>query len=89
MSKTYKYFTKVTLLAAAIEARRSRRNRTLAIEKLQELPDHLVYPIQRHFLHNDVEIRCTIILSESKVVTLDVELEAFNMLPEVTPTKTV
>ena len=76
-----RYFTKADLLEANNEAIASNRNRTLIPEMVEALPDKN-FPVAFFFIHNDVEMRCRLILSEIDTwAFLDVPLATYNSLP--------
>lgn len=82
-----KYFTKTALLAANDLAIRTKRNRSLYQEKVEELPSDLLFPVGFSIPHNDVEMRVSIAVGPSaeklQIVWLDLPFELYSALPEM------
>lgn len=82
-----KYFTKKALIEANREAIRTKRNRTLEPKALDKLRPDLVYPITFSMIHNDCELRVSLVVGDvdkvekSQVVWLDIPFETYNNLP--------
>ena len=76
-----RYLTKDKLISLAIQAKRTNKNRQLVVSELEKLLDNK-FPITQHFIHNDNEVRCKVILNETaKSCQLDIDIGIFNKLP--------
>ena len=77
-----KFFDFKTLKVLNEKAVKRKYNRSLYFEKLPIAPEEY-YPVVMSMLHNDVEIRCEILLNrKGDKCWLDVAIEDFNRLPE-------
>jgi putative restriction endonuclease len=70
------------LIEANEAAIREKRSNPMRIEFVNNLPEHLLYPVVQHFYHTHNEIRLNVILDyEGNHVWLDVSELRFNSLP--------
>ena len=82
-----KYVTKDLLLMLNESAIRDKKNKTLTDEFFQTLPGGGIrYPIMFTMSHNDIDVRLVIgVIVDHRVemVSIDVEYEEFNGIPEI------
>jgi len=77
-----KFLTYDTLKMLNDSAIRNGLNRSLVFEKLP-IAKADVYPVVMAFMHNDIEMRCELILNRhGDSAWLDMPIKAFNELPE-------
>ncbi len=84
MDVPVKTFTQGILARLNRKAIKAGANRTLRVQVVKRLSPANVYPISQALLHNDTDIRCTIVLNEKgDTAELDVTLDDYNRLPTV------
>ena len=76
-----KYFTKDALQEANKEAINSKRNRSIDPKVFEWLEAGNLYPVAWNMSHNDVEMRCQVLLSGDDQVLLDVPYKTYETLP--------
>jgi len=77
-----KFLTYDLLKSLNETAIRNDSNRSLCFDKLP-ISKTDVYPVVMDFIHNDVEIRCKLVLNaQGDTAWLDIPIKAFNELPE-------
>ena len=78
------YFDKQSLIEANNDAILEQRNRSLDPDAIALLDDDMRFPVVWSMDHNDVEVRCKLMLTPTDEAWLDVSYETFNALPYVT-----
>ena len=76
-----KYFTKKELMRVNNKSIEANRNRTLEPSYLKKLDDKLLFPIVFNMIHNDIEMRTSIQLSNTANGFLDMDFKDYNKLP--------
>lgn len=78
-----KYFTYESLKAANAVAVRAKRNRSLYFDRLPIEDDGTTYPIVQSYIHNDIEMRCQLILNgQGDSAWLDMDIGDYLDLPD-------
>ena len=76
-----KYFTKKELMRVNNKSIEANRNRTLEPSYLKKLDDKLLFPIVFNMIHNDIEMRTSIQLSDKDNGFLDMDFKDYDKLP--------
>ena len=76
-----KYFTKKELMRVNNKSIEANRNRTLEPSYLNKLDDKLLFPIVFNMIHNDIEMRTSIQLSDKDNGFLDMDFKDYDKLP--------
>jgi len=76
-----KYFTKKELMRVNNKSIEANRNRTLEPSYLKKLDDKLLFPIVFNMIHNDIEMRTRIQLSDKDNGFLDMDFKDYDKLP--------
>ena len=76
-----KYFTKKELMRVNNRSIKATRNRTLEPSYLKKLDDKLLFPIVFNMIHNDIEMRTSIQLSNTANGFLDMDFKDYDKLP--------
>jgi hypothetical protein len=76
-----KYFTKKELMRVNNKSIEANRNRTLEPSYLKKLDDKLLFPIVFNMIHNDIEMRTSIQLSNTANGFLDMDFKDYDKLP--------
>ena len=76
-----KYFTKKELMRVNNKSIEANRNRTLEPSYLEKLDDKLLFPINFNMIHNDIEMRTSIQLSDKDNGFLDMDFKDYDKLP--------
>ena len=76
-----KYFTKKELMRVNNKSIEANRNRTLEPSYLKKLDDKLLFPIVFNMIHNDIEMRTRIQLSDKDNGFLDMDWKDYDKLP--------
>ena len=76
------YLTHANLRSINDSSIKARRNQNLMFDNLPITNDGTLYPVSMAFVHNDVEIRATVVLNyDGDTALLDMSMEEYNALP--------
>ena len=81
-AKMVPYLTKELFQQLNDDAVKRKANRAVTDELINSLSDTNKYPIVQTFLHNDIEMRCSIVFNENgNTCWLDIPLKEYHSLP--------